>query len=259
MAVALNIIDRRPPGQSHQIDAIVFSRAAVDSEGRARRFVVNDNWKDATRRAALAGGAGGWQSAPTRLALLLTARRGAIAQANDGPDRGESEILRTEVNQITTGLIDMIDLDTVGDLDAQASRVDLALVRGAPLPDAHRVIWDRYRPILERTKDWVHVIRLAGSADELHVLAQELPLAVAGDDLSAASREQATDAIRATIADAAKAFMTPAQLRATEERATIAQRRAWWASNVAAARYEVNGGNEATVLIGWDRSVIRVP
>lgn len=257
---AAQVIDRRPPGQSYDIDAIVYSRSAVDANGQARRFVVNDAWKDRTRRAALAGGSGGWQTAPARLALLLTARRQAIAQTADGDiARGTAELLQSEVNAVVGDLIDELDGQTSADLDAQGARIDLTLTRGAPLAADHAVIWARFRPILEKTGDWSHVVRLATSADELAVLARELPLAVVGDELSAPVRQQTTEAIAATIANAAKSYMSAQQLRAVEESATLTQRRSWWQTNVAMARYEVNTGENATVLIGWDREVIRVP
>ena len=257
---ATQLIDRRPPGQSYVIDAIIYSRSAVDANGQARKFIVNDVWKDQTRRAALAGGSGGWQTAPARLALLLTARREAIAQTVDGDiARGTAEILKSEVNAIVTGLIDEMDNSTSADLDAQATRVDLALVRAAPLAADHAVIWARFRPILEKTGDWMHVVRLATSADELIVLAKELPIAVVGDELSASVRQQQTDLIAATIADAARTYMSSQQLRAVEEAATLTQRRSWWQTNVAMARYEVNTGQLASVLVGWNREVLRVP
>ncbi len=66
-------------------------------------------------------------------------------------------------------------------------------------------------------------------------------------------------AVRDTVAERARAYMSPAQLKAYEDAATLAQQRSWWATNVANAVYELDTQSPVPVIVGMNREILAIP
>ena len=238
----------------------VVGAVAARHTANGLAFELSAEWRRRVTLEAVAGGYTGYKSGPARLAALLGERRAARTQVENSPiDRGEQERLKTEVDAVVRAVLEDLDGQVQAGITAAAARLELAVVTTTPDAGTHANTWARFQRLLDSGSSWGHVVNLAASATDCHVLAAELPLYVGGSLESAPDREQTMQAVRDTVAERARAFMSPAQLKAQEDAAALAQQRTWWVTNVANAKYELDTQSPVPVIVGMNREILAIP